>query len=240
MRAAAGEGGVSFVTAKLSDILGKYEGESEQNVRNLFETARRNSPCILFFDEIDALGISREDGISASDKKMVNQLLTEMDGIGGGSEGILIVGATNIPWKVDIALRRSGRLGDAIYIPAPDAASREALFKISTKGKPLAKDVDFKKLAAMTEGYVSADLADICDRVFYGVYQEAMETGEEKAADMARFVAEIRKKKPTVKAWYQIAEKELENAPDRDIFEDVFNDIERFRELEQKKRGEGR
>ena len=229
MKAAAGEGGVNFVTAKLSDILSKWVGEAEKNLHNIFETARKNSPCILFFDEIDAIGATRGEGMSESSQQLINQFLTELDGIGSSTEGILVVGATNIPWMVDLALRRSGRLGDTIYVPPPDLASREALLRIHTKGKPVAQDVDFEKLAKMTAGYAAADLKDICDKAISSALSHALETNEETPADMAMFEREIGRKVPIIKAWYINAERELANAPDKEVFKDVFLEMLRLR-----------
>jgi len=234
MKAAAGEGGVSFVSARLSDILSKYVGESEENLHNLFETARKNSPCILFFDEIDTLGSMRGAGQDEHTAKLVNQMLMEMDGVMGGAEGVLIVGATNVPWKVDLALRRTGRLGSSIYVPPPDKESRKAMFQIHLRGKPVAGDVDFEELAEQSEGFSASDISGACEEALSDVYQEAMETGEERPVNMGDLARAIEAQAPSVFAWYELAGRELAGAPDKDLFKELFDEIAR---LQQKKTG---
>ncbi len=159
VKAAAGECKAGFINAKLSDLLDMYVGNTEKNIHKVFELARKNSPCILFFDEVDAIGGRRDQGEGAQYMKMaVNQMLYEMDGIEAHNENVLVIAATNAPWDVDPALRRSGRFSKAIYIPEPDTTSREAILKLHAKKRPMGKAIPFKLLAWATYGYASSDL----------------------------------------------------------------------------------
>jgi len=159
VKAAAGECKAGFINAKLSDLLDMYVGNTEKNIHKVFELARKNSPCILFFDEVDAIGGRRDQGEGAQYMKMaVNQMLYEMDGIEAHNENVLVIAATNAPWDVDPALRRSGRFSKAIYISEPDTTSREAIIKLHAKKRPMAKGIPFKLLAWATYGYASSDL----------------------------------------------------------------------------------
>ncbi len=159
VKAAAGECKAGFINAKLSDLLDMYVGNTEKNIHKVFELARKNSPCILFFDEVDAIGGRRDQGEGAQYMKMaVNQMLYEMDGIEAHNENILVIAATNAPWDVDPALRRSGRFSKSIYIPEPDTTSREAIMKMHAKKRPMANGIPFKLFSWATNGYASSDL----------------------------------------------------------------------------------
>jgi tetratricopeptide (TPR) repeat protein len=138
VKAAAGECSAGFINAKLSDLLDMYVGNTEKNIHKVFELARKNSPAILFFDEIDAIGGRRDQQEGAQYMKMaVNQMLYEMDGVEAHNENVLVIAATNAPWDVDPALRRSGRFSKALYISEPDYDSRVAILKIHAKKRPV-------------------------------------------------------------------------------------------------------
>merc|ERR1712007_386631 len=144
--------------------MGMWFGESEANVRDVFEKARQSSPCVLFFDELDSIaqqrGGSQGDGGGAADRVM-NQLLTEMDGI-GAKKNVFIIGATNRPDIIDTALMRPGRLDQLIYIPMPDYESRLGILRATLRKSPVSKDVDLAYLAAQTDKFTGADLTEIC------------------------------------------------------------------------------
>ena len=179
MKASAGECEVNFLNVKLSDILDQYVGGTEKNIHKIFETARKNTPCILFIDEIDALGGRRDQmGESAQYlKAAVNQLLYEIDGVESSNKDFLIVGATNAPWDVDPALRRAGRLGKLIYVPEPDFTSRKEILKLRLKKKlpadKIAKNIAWNRLALATWGYAAADLRAIVDEAAARPWREA-------------------------------------------------------------------
>jgi len=164
-KAVAKESGVNFIAVKGPELLSKWVGESEQSVREVFRKARLAAPCIIFFDEIDALCPMR--GLSASDSgvgdRIVSQFLTEIDGI-EELKGVVVLGATNRLDMVDPALLSPGRFDVVVELPAPDRETRRDIFAVHTRGKPLAPDVDLQRLADLTEGLVGGDIASICRR----------------------------------------------------------------------------
>lgn len=162
-RAVAGEAGVPFYSISGSDFVEMFVGVGASRVRDLFKQARENSPCIIFVDEIDAVGRQRGSGIGGGHderEQTLNQLLVEMDGF-GDREGVILIAATNRPDILDPALLRPGRFDRQIPVTAPDLAGREAILKVHSKGKPLAEDVDLKGLAKRTAGMSGADLANV-------------------------------------------------------------------------------
>ncbi|HSZ72252.1 MAG TPA: AAA family ATPase, partial [Cytophagaceae bacterium] len=135
-RATAGQVNARFISVGLNDILDMWVGNSEKNLHEVFQTARANAPCVLFFDEIDALGASRSDMKQSSGRHLINQFLQELDGIDNNNEGVLVLGATNTPWHLDAAFRRPGRFDRIIFVPPPDAEARETIFKLKLHNKP--------------------------------------------------------------------------------------------------------
>lgn len=162
-KAVANETNANFISVKGPELLSKWVGESEKGVREVFRKARMAAPCIVFFDEIDAIAPVRSSGISDSGvtDRIVSQLLTEMDGL-EELNNVVVIGATNRPDLIDPALLRPGRFDRIIEVPLPDKKSRLDIFKIHTARKPLAEDVDLEKLAELTEGYTGADIAAVC------------------------------------------------------------------------------
>ena len=156
-RATAGEIAAGFIAVGLDDVLDMWIGGSEKNLHALFEQARRNAPCVLFFDEVDALGASRTDMRRSGGRHLINQFLAEMDGVEHSNEGVLILAATNAPWHLDPAFRRPGRFDRILFVPPPDAPARAAILRLLCAGKPLG-DVDFEALARKTDGFSGADL----------------------------------------------------------------------------------
>ena len=162
-RAIAGEAGVPFFTISGSDFVEMFVGVGASRVRDMFEQAKKNAPCILFIDEIDAVGRSRGHGLGNSNderEQTLNQLLVEMDGF-EANEGIIIIAATNRPDVLDPALLRPGRFDRQIQVDAPDLAGREQILKVHSRGKPIAQDVDLLSVARRTPGFSGADLANV-------------------------------------------------------------------------------
>jgi transitional endoplasmic reticulum ATPase len=164
-KAVAKESGVNFIAVKGPELLSKWVGESEQSVREVFRKARLAAPCIIFFDELDALCPMRGSGSSDSGvgDRIVSQFLTEMDGI-EELKGVVVLGATNRLDIVDPALLSPGRFDLVVDLPVPDRDTRRAIFAVHTQGKPLAPDVDMDTLADLTEGLVGGDIASLCRR----------------------------------------------------------------------------
>jgi transitional endoplasmic reticulum ATPase len=165
-KAIANECQANFISIKGPELLTMWFGESEANVRDIFDKARSAAPCVLFFDELDSIAKSRGgnagDGGGAADR-VINQLLTEMDGM-GAKKNVFIIGATNRPDIIDPAILRPGRLDQLIYIPLPDDKSRIQILKANLRKSPMSKDVDLEYLAKVTKGFSGADLTEICQR----------------------------------------------------------------------------
>ncbi len=178
-RAVAGELGARFIAVGLSDVLSRWMGQSESNIADLFAYARAQAPCVLFFDEIDALGRSRSGlGRSASALRgVINQLLAELDGVASQNEGIFVLGATNAPWDVDGALRRPGRFDRAVFVQPPDAPARVDILTMHLAGLPVDPSVDPVRLSARTESFSGADLAHVCRTAAQSALVDAARTG---------------------------------------------------------------
>ncbi|EAN31235.2 ATPase family associated with various cellular activities (AAA) family protein [Theileria parva strain Muguga] len=176
-KAIAHECNANFISIKGPELLTMWFGESEANVRELFDKARASAPCILFFDEIDSIAKTRSSNTSTGSEaadRVINQILTEIDGI-NVKKPIFIIAATNRPDIIDPAILRPGRLGKLIYIPLPDLKSRENIFKASLKNSPLAPDVNISKMAQQLDGYSGADIAEICHRAAREAIRESIE-----------------------------------------------------------------
>ena len=162
-KAVAGEAGVPFFSISGSDFVEMFVGVGASRVRDLFETAKKNSPCIIFIDEIDAVGRHRGAGMGGGHderEQTLNQLLVEMDGF-GPNEGVIVIAATNRMDILDPALLRPGRFDRRVVVMRPDIKGREAILQVHAKGKPLASDVDLNEIAKMTPGFTGADLANL-------------------------------------------------------------------------------
>jgi len=182
-KAIANECQSNFISVKGPELLTMWFGESEANVREIFDKARSASPCVLFFDELDSIASSRGghagDAGGAGDR-VVNQLLTEMDGM-SSKKSVFIIGATNRPDIIDPALMRPGRLDQLLYIPLPDYESRISVFKAVLRKSPVAKDVDIPFLARKTEGFSGADITEICQRATQMAIRQSIELDAQRA-----------------------------------------------------------
>ncbi|MEM2185859.1 MAG: CDC48 family AAA ATPase [Thermofilaceae archaeon] len=194
-KAVATESGANFIAVKGPEILSKWVGESERAIREIFSKARQAAPCIVFFDEIDSIvprrGYRFDSGVT---DRIVNQLLTEMDGL-EKLEGVVVIGATNRPDIIDPALLRPGRFDRIIYVPPPDRAARLEILKVHTRRMPLAEDVDLEKIADATEGYTGADLAALCKEAAIIALREA---GKPTRVTMKRFLKSMEAVKPSI------------------------------------------
>ena len=178
-KATAGECDAKFYNVKTSDIVSKYVGEAEKQIRDVFEQARQEEKAIIFFDEIDSIASNRANAEPFA-KRVVNELLAQMDGVDSNTNGILVMAATNMFDALDPALLRHGRFGRHIYIPSPDQNGRAAILKIHTKNRPLARDVDIQELALLTEGFTGADIAALCENAAYIPLQESLKNGKKR------------------------------------------------------------
>ena len=194
-KAVATESEANFISVKGPEVLSKWVGESEKAIREIFRKARETAPCIIFFDELDAIaprrGMHTDAGVT---DRIVNQILTEMDGI-QILKGVVVIGATNRPDILDPALLRPGRFDRVIYVPPPDVEGRYQIFQIHTREMPLDDDVDLRKLAEMTEGYTGADIEAVCREAALTAARENLNI---KKVSMRHFVAALEKVKPSI------------------------------------------
>jgi len=176
-RATAGEIRARFMSVGLHDVLNMYIGQSEAQLHEIFEQARRQAPCVLFFDEVDALAASRTDMKKSGGRHIINQFLSEMDGVDADNDGLLILAATNAPWHVDSAFRRPGRFDRIIFVPPPDDEARKAIWELNLADKPT-EAPDYRKLAAKTKQFSGADIRAAVDLAVEDALTTAMKTGQ--------------------------------------------------------------
>ncbi len=226
--ATAGEADVRFIDVKIPDVVDELVGNTEKNIHNLFEYARENSPSIIFFDELDALGVSRnETGSAPWMRQAVNTMLSEMNNLYDKGYKVLVVGATNEPWLIDPALRRSGRFGNLIYAPPPNNDVRAKLFMMYLKGKPLATDIDFNKLAELAKNASHSDIKSICDDASREVWAKSIKTNvKDLQISMQDIVDAISKAKFVVPEWYAESAEAL--GSDINSYPELKDDIIRY------------
>jgi SpoVK/Ycf46/Vps4 family AAA+-type ATPase len=203
-RATAGQIQASFLSVGIHDVLDMWMGNSEKQLHDVFEAARQQAPCVLFFDEIDALGSSRSDMRQSSAKMLINQFLNELDGVQSSNDGLLILGATNAPWHLDAAFRRPGRFDRILFIPPPDQAGREEILKILMKEKP-AGAIDWTLVAKQTPEFSGADLMSVVDRAVEVKLRESFQSGKIQALATADLVKASKEVKASTREWFVTA-----------------------------------
>jgi transitional endoplasmic reticulum ATPase len=185
-KAVAHECSSNFISIKGPELLTMWFGESEANVREVFDKARGAAPCVLFFDELDSVGIARgssQGDAGGAGDRVLNQLLTEMDGV-GAKKNLFFIGATNRPDILDEALIRPGRLDQLIYIPLPDKPSRVSVLKAVLRKSPVHPNINFEFLGDLTDGFTGADITELCQRATKAAIRESIEADEQRKALM--------------------------------------------------------
>jgi SpoVK/Ycf46/Vps4 family AAA+-type ATPase len=203
-RAVAGELGAHFMAVSFADVVDMYIGSSERNIREMFAIARRNAPCVLFLDEVDAIGQKRSQLRNTPMRSAVNQLLLELDDVTGGNDGVFVLAATNHPWDVDSALRRPGRFDRTLLVLPPDTRAREAVFRFHLRDRPVA-GINLAELAAVTEGYSAADIAHACESAAELALLDSARSGQVRMIgqdDLAAATAQVR---PSLAPWFESA-----------------------------------
>ncbi|KRF20629.1 AAA family ATPase [Nocardioides sp. Soil797] len=221
-RAIAGDLGASFIHVTLADLLGKYVGESEKAVQSIFRHARAAAPCVIFFDEFDALGGKRTSGGGGSQamRMLVTQLLEELDGVGSANDGVYFLAATNRPWDIDSALRRPGRIDKTVLVLPPDAVARAAIVQGALEGKPAA-DVDVVAVAAATEGFSGADLAHLTTSALQQAMTESMSRGELVPVTTESLLAAAGTITQSTRSWFDQVAPVLEYGVDDGTFDQL-------------------
>jgi SpoVK/Ycf46/Vps4 family AAA+-type ATPase len=222
-RATAGELGARFVGVGLHDVLDMWLGESEKRLHEIFEDARKSAPCVLFFDEVDALGRKRSQLRHSGGREVVVQFLAELDSFGNENEGVFVMGATNHPWDVDTALRRPGRLDRTLLVLPPDAEAREAILRFHMRGRPVAEELDLAPVVAATDRYSGADLAHICETAAELALEASIESATPRpieASDLEQAVAEIQ---PSTVPWLKTARNYAEFAGEGGTYAELLD-----------------
>ncbi|RMX52732.1 transitional endoplasmic reticulum ATPase [Pocillopora verrucosa] len=242
-KAIANECQANFISIKGPELLTMWFGESEANVRDVFDKARSAAPCVLFFDELDSIAKARGgnvgDGGGAADR-VINQVLTEMDGM-NVKKNVFIIGATNRPDIIDPAILRPGRLDQLIYIPLPDEASRVSILSACLRKSPIAKDVDLNYIAKVTHGFSGADLTEICQRACKLAVRESIETEirlERERADNPDLDMEVEDEDPVPEITRSHVEEAMKFAR-RSVSDNDIRKYEMFAQTLQQSRGFG-
>ncbi|MFM1548178.1 MAG: AAA family ATPase [Lentisphaeria bacterium] len=221
-RATAGEVKAGFMSIGLNDVLDMWIGRSEEKLHAIFEQARNNTPCVLFFDEVDALGASRSDIRSGTGgRHLINQFLAELDGVDSNNEGVLILAATNAPWHVDSAFRRPGRFDRVIFVPPPDNLAREEILALQLHGKPV-DNVDCNKVARKLSDFSGADIAAIVDVTVEDKLRAAMQSGVPVPIATGDLLKASGKLKPTTKDWLASARNYALYSNESGLYDDVL------------------
>jgi AAA+ superfamily predicted ATPase len=203
-RATAGEIHARFLAIGINDILDMWIGNSEKNLHALFEQARANTPCVLFFDEVDALAGSRSDLKQGGARQLVNQFLAELDGIQASNDGLLILAATNAPWDLDAAFRRPGRFDRILFVPPPDEPARAEILRILCQGKPVDR-LDFEQIARKSPDFSGADLKAVLDLAIEAKLREAIKDGIPRPLSTKDLVTAAKSIKPSTRDWFATA-----------------------------------
>jgi ATP-dependent Zn protease len=220
-KATAGEIDAKFINIGLHDILDMWIGNSEKNLHAIFETARLHAPCVLFFDEVDALGASRNDLKQSAMRHVINQFLAELDGVASDNEGVLVLAATNAPWSVDPAFRRPGRFDRIIFVEPPDEAARQEILQSLLEGKPV-DTIDTKKIAQATDNYSGADLKAIIDIAIEEKLRESMEKGAIQLLQTKDLQKAIRQHRATTLEWFASARNYALYANESGLYDDIL------------------
>ena len=203
-RAVAGELGARFITVSFADLIDMFVGRSERNIHDLFEVARRNAPCVVFLDEVDAIGQKRSQLRNTPMRSAVNQLLLELDDVASDNTGVFLLAATNHPWDVDSALRRPGRFDRTLLVLPPDGPAREGVFRFHLRDRPVA-GIDLSRLSRLTDGYSGADIAHVCETAAERALLDSVSRGEPRLIGQADLEAAVTEVKPSLGTWFETA-----------------------------------
>jgi AAA+ superfamily predicted ATPase len=222
--AVAGELGSVFLPVGINDVLDMWLGNSEKQLHEIFEYARRNTPCVLFLDELDALGRKRSQLSNSGGRNLINQLLMEMDGVKSSNEGVFVLAATNHPWDVDVALRRPGRLDRSVLVLPPDREAREAILRHHMEDRPQ-QGIDFGKLALNTDLLSGADLKHLCETAVEYALQDSMQTGRIRLIASGDFDRALEEVSSSIRQWFTVAQSYAAYANDGGQYDDLITYI---------------
>lgn len=230
--AAAAECDAAFINLKVSDIKDKYVGESEKNIKEVFNVARSYERAILFFDEIDSLAGERSGSREGHEVSLVSELLAQMDGLEAKDivRKYLVLAATNRPWDVDIALRRPGRFDTTVFVPHPDFEARWKILELNLKDKPLSPEVNLDELARRMEGYASAEITAMCQTAAKIPLRERIrEKKPRRQLTMADFEYAIEGQRTILASWYAKAAEDLPRLGEAEMFKELIEAAKDYR-----------
>ena len=222
-KAAAGELGAKFMAVGIADVLDMWLGQSEQNLKGYFEAARRQAPCVLFFDEVDALGRKRSLMRHSAGAGVISQLLAELDGLQSDNRGVFVLAATNHPWDVDSALRRPGRFDRMLLVLPPDTAAREAILRANCRDRPVDDDVNFGAIAARLEDYSGADVAHLCEAAAELALEESLSAPAPRPISSAHFKRAMKEVRASIRPWLETAKNHALFANDGGVYDDLLD-----------------
>jgi transitional endoplasmic reticulum ATPase len=221
-RATAGEIKATFLSIGIHQVLDMWLGNSEKNLHKIFELARKNTPAILFFDEVDALASDRGSMKMSAGRNVINQFLAEMDGANGSNEGILVLGATNAPWQVDPAFRRPGRFDRVLFVPPPDEEARASIIELLASGKPVQK-LDPRALAKRTKDFSGADLKAVFDVASEEKLAVAMRENRIVPITNDDLARAAKSMQPSTRAWFESAKNYALYANQSGFYNDILS-----------------
>ncbi|MDJ1504933.1 AAA family ATPase [Xanthocytophaga agilis] len=220
-RATAGEIKAGFISVGINDVLDMWVGNSEKNLHQIFQQARRKAPCVLFFDEVDALGASRSDMRRSEGRFLINQFLNELDGVEYSNEGVLVLAATNSPWYLDAAFRRPGRFDRLIFVQPPDKAARLGILQILLREVPT-ENLDLEPIAKATEDFSGADLKAVVDLAVEAKITESFKTGRPMPLTTQDLKAATSRHVPTTREWFSAAKNYALYANESGLYDDIL------------------
>ncbi|MEW5850636.1 MAG: ATP-binding protein [Myxococcota bacterium] len=221
-RATAGECKATFFNVNISDVLDMYIGESERKLHALFEKARQSAPCVMFFDELEALAARRQYSREGASARVVSQFLSEMDGFAQSNGGVLILGATNVPWAVDPAFRRPGRFDRVVFVPPPDARAREEILRLHLRERPTQPGLDLAAVIKATGAFTGADLASLVETASDAAIERSLAAEAESPISDADLRSALQEVKPTALEWLTTARNYARYANEGGQYDDVL------------------
>jgi KaiC/GvpD/RAD55 family RecA-like ATPase len=224
-RATAGECHAKFFNVQISDVLDMYFGESERKLHEIFEQARAAAPAVLFFDEIEALAAKRQGQRDGMASKLVSQFLSELDGFADQNKGVLVLGATNVPWALDAAFRRPGRFDRVVFVSPPDREARRDILRGLLKDRPGGEGINVDPVVEKTGGFSGADLAHLVESAVDEAIDASMTRGEEVPLQQAHLEAALKTLKPTTLEWLTMARNYARYANEGGQYDDVLDFI---------------
>jgi ATP-dependent 26S proteasome regulatory subunit len=222
-RAVATECQAEFMSIGIADVLSMWIGESERNLASLFDKARHSRPCVLFFDEIDALAYSRSKAQSEHTRQVVNEFLAQLDGFGADNQGVLILAATNMPWDVDSAMKRPGRFSRSVFVPPPDAEARARIVELKLTGVPH-EHIDSRAIGALTAHFSGADIEGLVELSKDFVLEEYVSQNSERPIRQEDLLRATRNMQPSTLDWLRTARNLVKYAG----ADASYGDVERY------------